>query len=109
MLAIPLRRGAPAALPGECDQLAIFQVDKGDKRVLYQSVHQALPSDCGRLPFRLDQLGVDVVLTRAARKTDRDRFEERGIAVVQNVPSKDPSEIVREYLNGELSSESGAK
>jgi hypothetical protein len=103
MLAIPLTHGAPAALLRECDQLAIFQVDRQDRKVLYQSVHQAIPAEHDRLPLRLDRLGVDVVLTRSARKMSRERFEEHGIAVVQNVPSKPPSELVREYLNGEIS------
>jgi predicted Fe-Mo cluster-binding NifX family protein len=104
MLAIPLIRGAPAPVLRECDQWAIFQVDRRDNRVLYESRHRAPPPDPGLLPRQLDELGVDVVLARAVRKGAQAQFEEHGITVVQNVPSGRPSEIIRKYLNGELAS-----
>lgn len=100
LIAIPLAGGTSTPLLGKCDQLAIFQVDRRDKKVLYESVHQAPPHEPDLLPLRLDQLGVDVVLTGEMGNMARELFERRGIAVVLNVPPKAPAQIVRDYLNG---------
>ena len=102
LIAIPLTRGAPAHLLGECDQLAIFQVDERDKRVLYESIHQIPPIAPGLLPLRLDRLGVEVVLACAAGEAARELLEQYGIAVVQDVPAKAPAAIIRDYLDGEI-------
>jgi len=104
MIAIPLTRGVPTRLLGECDKLAIFQVDERRKRVLYESIHQMPSLAPGLLPLRLDRLGVDVVLARAAGEAARELLGHYGIAVVLDVPSKAPSEIIWDYLNGQLPS-----
>ena len=104
MIAIPLTRGVPTRLLGECDKLAIFQVDERQKRVLYESIHQVPSLAPGLLPLRLDRLGVDVVLARAAGEAARELLGHYGIAVVLDVPSKAPSEIIWDYLNGQLPS-----
>jgi len=100
LIAIPLAGGASTPLLGKCDQLAIFQVDRRDKKVLYESVHQAPPHEPGLLPLRLGQLGVDVVLTGGMGDMARELFEQRGITVVLNVPSKAPTQLVQDYLSG---------
>ena len=102
MIAIPLTRGTPSDLLGECDKLAIFQVDERAGRVLYESIHQVPRLAPGLLPLRLDRLGVDVVLACTAGEAGRQLLVDYGIALVEDVPSKAPSQLVRDYLNGEL-------
>jgi len=104
MIAIPLTRGMPTRLLDECDKLAIFQVDERRKRVLYESLHQVPSLAPGLLPLRLDRLGVDVVLARTAGEAARELLGHYGIAVVLDVPSKAPSEIIWDYLHGRLPS-----
>ena len=103
IIAIPLAGGSPANMLGNCDTVAIFQVDPQSKRVLYESVHEAPPHEPGQLPLRLDQLGIDVVLTNQMGKMAQDLFEQKGIAVVLNVRSNTPAEIVSDFLEGKLS------
>ncbi len=102
MIAIPLVGGSPARMLGKCDKVAIFQVDPQSKRVLYESVHEAPPHEPGQLPLRLDQLGIDVVLTGEMGKMAQDLFEQKGITVVLNVRSKTPTQIVSDFMDGKL-------
>jgi len=87
---------------GKCDKVAIFQVDAQSKKVLYESVHEAPPHEPGQLALRLDQLGIDVVLTGEMGKMARDFFQQKGIAVIPNVPLKPPAQIVSDFLDGKL-------
>ncbi len=102
MIAIPLARAAPSDLLGDCDKLAIFQVDERAGRVLYESIHRVPPLAPGLLPLRLDRLGVDVVLACTAGEEGRQLLADYGIALVEDVPSKAPAQLIRDYLNGEL-------
>ncbi len=102
MIAIPLTKGSPARMLGKCDKVAIFQVDRHGKRVLYESIHEAPPHEPGQLPLRLHQLGIDVVLTGEMGKMARAFFQQEGIAVVLNIPPKTPAQIVSDFLEGKL-------
>ena len=105
MIVIPLTEGRPSRFLGKCDQLAIFEVDKRNKKVLYESVHQAPPHEPGLLPSCLDRLGVDVLLTGEMGPLAVKLFKQEGIDVVMNIPPKAYMQIVRDYLNGEFAVE----
>lgn len=105
MIVIPLTKGHPSRLLGECDRLAIFEVDKRNKKVLYQSVHQAPPHEPGLLPSRLDYLGIDELLLTGEMGPLAERLlRQHGIGVVTNIPPKTCQQIVWDYLNGEVRS-----
>ena len=106
--AIPLTEGHPSRLLGRCDRLAIFEVDKRNKKVLYQSVHQAPPHEPGLLPSRLDYLGIDELLLTGEMGPLAERLlRQHGIGVVMNIPPKTCEQIVWDYLNGEVTSTVG--
>ena len=102
MIAIPLFRGDPARMLGQCDKVQIFQIDWQEKKVLYESIHEAPPHDPGQLPLRLDQLGIDVILTGEMGRMAQNFFEKKGIAVVLNVQAGTPTQIVSDFMDGKL-------
>ena len=65
IIAIPLTQGQPSRFLGQCGELAIFQIDTQNKKVLYESVHQAPPHEPGLLPSFLAYLGIDELLLTA--------------------------------------------
>lgn len=108
IIAIPLTAGHPSRFLGGCDRLAIFEVDKRSKKVLYQSVHQAPPHEPGLLPSRLDNLGIDELLVTGEMSPLAERLlREHGIGVVMSIPPKTREQIVGDYLNGEVTSTVG--
>jgi len=102
IIAIPLSGGELSGFLGNCDELAIFQVDKRRKKVLYESIHEAPPHEPGLLPSRLNQLGIDVMLAGELGQLARRLLKQKGISVVTNVPPKPPAQIVWDYLSGKL-------
>jgi predicted Fe-Mo cluster-binding NifX family protein len=108
IIAIPLTEGHPSRFLGRCDRLAIFEVDKRNKKILYQSVHQAPPHEPGLLPSRLDYLGIDELLLTGEMGPLAERLlRQHGIGVVMNIPPKACEQIVWDYLNGEVTSTVG--
>jgi len=102
MIAVPLTQGRPSGFLGECDELAIFEVDKRTKKVLYESVHQAPPHVPGLIPSRLHQLGVDVLLTGEMGPLARRLLMKEGLGIVVKTPPETLAQTVRDYLNGEM-------
>ena len=102
MIVIPLTEGHPSRFLGKCDELAIFEVHKRNKQVLYESVHRAPPHEPGLLPSRLSELGVDVLMAGEMGPLAEKLLKQERIRVLMNVPRKAPAQTVRDYLNGEL-------
>ena len=108
IIAIPLTQGQPSCFLGKCDDLVIVEVDKRRKKVLFESVHKAPPHEPGLLPSLLDYLGIDELLLTGEMGTLAERLlRQYGIGVVMNIPPKTRGQIVRDYLNGELTSTVG--
>jgi predicted Fe-Mo cluster-binding NifX family protein len=105
IIAIPLTKGNTSRFLGKCDELAIFEVDKRNKKVLYESIHQAPPHEPGLLASRLDYLGIDELLLTGEMGPLAERLlRQHGIGVVMNIPLKTCEQIVWDYLNGESTS-----
>ena len=102
MIAVPLSGGELSCFLGKCDELAIFEVDRRDKKVLYESIHEAPPHEPGLLPSRLNQLGIDVMLTGEMGLLAQRLLKQSGVGVVTNVLPKPLAQIVQDYLNGQL-------
>ena len=103
IIAIPLTEGHPSRFLGKCDELAIFEVDKRNKKVLYESAHQAPPHEPGLLPSLLNYLGIDELLLTGGMGPLAERLlKQNGIGVVTNIPLETREQIVQGYLKGEL-------
>ena len=108
MIVIPLTEGHPSRFLGKSDELAIFEVDKRNKKVLYESVHQSPPHEPGLLPSLLDSLGIDELLLAGGMGPLAERLlRQHGIGVVMNIPPTTREQIVRDYLSGELTTTVG--
>ena len=102
IVVIPLTEGHPSRFLGKCDELAIFEVDKQNKNILFESVHKAPPHEPGLLPDLLDYLGIDELLLTGEMGTLAERLlRQHGIGVVTNIPPKTREQIVWDYLSGE--------
>jgi len=108
IIAIPLTRGQPSRWLGSCDELAIVQVDKQKKIILFESVHRAPPHEPGLLPTFLDNLGIDELLLAGEMGPLAGRLlGQLGIRVVMNIQPRAREQIVRDYLSGQVMSTAG--
>ena len=101
-IAIPVVEGRLSAHFGHCEEFALIDVDP-EKREITQT--QMLPSPVhqpGLLPRWLDEQGATVIIAGGMGQRAQDLFSREGIQVIFGTSAADPEELVKGYLEGNL-------
>jgi ATP-binding protein involved in chromosome partitioning len=99
-IAVPVNGGRLSLHFGHCEHFALFTIaDKGvsERRNLIPPAHEP-----GVLPAWLKDNGANLVITGGMGQRARMLFERSGIEVVCGAEPLDPEEVVRLYLEGDL-------
>lgn len=102
-IALPIAEGALALHFGHCQNFKVFTVDESNT-ITGAEVLDAPPHQPGLLPPWLSEKGVTAVIAGGMGQRAQDLFAAQGIEVCVGADRKDPEELVREWLTGELKS-----
>jgi predicted Fe-Mo cluster-binding NifX family protein len=98
--AVPLAEGVLTNHFGHCEQFAILDVK--DAEVQRKELLTPPPHEPGLLPRWLGEMGVGLVIAGGMGQRAISLFQERGVKVVTGAPNLDPEELVKQYLQGTL-------
>lgn len=101
-LAIPLEDERVSAHFGHAGSFLMVEIESGSGRELGREHLVPPPHEPGRLPAWLAENGVTVVLSGGMGPRAVSLLQEQGIDVRIGVPSLEPDEAVRQWLQGEL-------
>ncbi len=101
-IAIPVAGGRLCMHFGHCEQFAIIDVDPETKTITNKQVVTPPPHQPGILPPWIKDLGVNLVIAGGMGARAIGFFNQLGVEVIVGAPSKEPEELVMDYLNGTL-------
>ncbi len=96
--AIPVSDGVLDQHFGHCQAFALVDADEESKVIKGKEIVPSPGHQPGVLPGWLAEQGVSVVIAGGMGARAQDMFFENRIHVVIGTPSRDPEEIVREYM-----------
>jgi len=99
-IAIPTAEGILCSHFGHCEKFAIIDVDNGEIKEINWLTPP--PHEPGVLPRFLKTQGVDLIIAGGIGWRAQEIFRSFGIEVLVGAPSKDPRELVKEYIRGAL-------
>lgn len=101
-IAIPLTQGTLSPHFGHCDQFAILDVDRQNRKIL--SVEHVTPPahQPGVLPKWLAGLCVELIIASGMGQRAQQLFAQSNISVLYGAPDGTTDELVLQYLNGTL-------
>ncbi|GAG34463.1 unnamed protein product [marine sediment metagenome] len=101
-IAIPLTQGTLSLHFGHCDQFAILDVDRQNRKIL--SVERVTPPahEPGVLPKWLSGLHVEMIIAGGMGRRAQQLFTQNQIDVLVGAPAESPEALVSAYLNGTL-------
>lgn len=101
-IALPVTNGKLAAHFGHCEAFDLIDADLKQKTT--GTVHHlpAPPHAPGLLPGWLAENGAELIIAGGMGTRAQNLFEEQGIRVITGAPAEAPSEIVKQYLAGNL-------
>jgi ATP-binding protein involved in chromosome partitioning len=99
-IAVPMTEGSVSAHFGHCEKFAIFETT--DKQVT--NVRHLVPPahEPGVFPKWLKEQGADVIIAGGMGSRAQDLFSSQGIQVISGVSADRPNELVKQYLEGNL-------
>jgi predicted Fe-Mo cluster-binding NifX family protein len=103
-IAIPVVEGHLSAHFGHCEEFALFNVDRNNKKIIDETRIPAPPHEPGLLPVWLKEKGAQMIIAGGMGSRAQGLFAENGINVVVGASADDPKNIVMAYLNGTLQS-----
>ncbi len=99
-VAIPVEDGKMSVHFGHCQQFAIYETD--DKDIIAEDFLKPPTHSPGVYPDWLRQLGVDNVITGGIGNRAIQRFLNYKINVYVGAPVKEPAELVKDLVSGNL-------
>ena len=99
-IAIPLVSGKLSSHFGHCDQFGIYEIE--ENKIVSTKMENPPGHEPGALPKWLKENGVTLVLAGGMGSRAQNLFESFGIHVSIGVPSWEPEEIVKAYLEDKL-------
>jgi len=99
-IAIPVSNGVLSTHFGHCQVFFIADVVNGEIKQTNEEVPP--PHEPGVIPRWLGEKGVNVVLAGGMGQRAVELFQQFGVMPVIGVPSKDPEQLIKEFLAGEL-------
>jgi len=101
-VSIPLLQGKLSLHFGHCDQFAIFDVDKNEKKILSRQDLTPPGHEPGALPKWLHENNVSVIIAGGMGQRAQQLLAGNGIEVVVGASSAVPEELINAYLQGKL-------
>ena len=99
-IAVPTTEGSVSAHFGHCEKFAIFETT--DKQVT--NVRNLVPPahEPGVFPKWLKEQGADLIIAGGMGSGAQELFSRQGIQVISGVSADRPNELVKQYLEGNL-------
>ena len=102
-IAIPLTNGVISAHFGHCEQFAIIDADKDEKKVINIDLETPPPHEPGLLPRWLAEKSVELVIAGGLGQRAQSLFKENNIDLIIGVVGDyKPEEVIELYLNDNL-------
>jgi len=101
-IAVPIENGQLCNHFGHCENFAIVDVDLTKKAIGKREDIPAPPHEPGLLPGWLQERGVNTIIAGGMGSRALGLFEEKGIQVIVGAAPADPETIIRNYLDGIL-------
>lgn len=102
VIAVPVSQSKLSPHFGQCEQFALFEVDRSSNTVVARRDVAAPAREPGMLPGWLQQQGANVIIAGGMGIRAMSLFAQRQIKVVVGAESEDPERIVAAYLEGWL-------
>ncbi|MCC6858616.1 MAG: NifB/NifX family molybdenum-iron cluster-binding protein [Bryobacterales bacterium] len=101
-IALPLAGGQLSAHFGHCEKFAFIDVDYIAREVLCASEVDAPEHEPGLLPRWLRERGVNLVIASGIGARATRLLNDAQIGVLTGAPAREPAALVRDYLDGRL-------
>lgn len=101
-VAIPVTNGTLSAHFGHCEEFALIDTDRENKKITATEMLAAPPHEPGLLPRWLAEKGAEVIIAGGMGGRAQGLFQQQNIAVLVGAPSETPETIVKAYLEGSL-------
>lgn len=107
-IAIPVRGNALCNHFGHCDQFYVCDADEINKKITSSQLITPPPHEPGLLPRWLGEKQVDVIIAGGIGQSAQRLFVQRNIKVFVGAPQLAPQNLVKQFLNGQLTYGSSA-
>jgi ATP-binding protein involved in chromosome partitioning len=101
-IAVPVTSGELSSHFGHCEQFVLFDVDADGKTIGRRQVLTPPPHEPGTFPKWLHEQGATVIIAGGMGSRAQSLFGQNGIRVVVGASGGAPDLIVREFLDGRL-------
>lgn len=101
-IAIPVVGGNLSAHFGHCEEFALIDADRENKKITTAEMLAAPPHEPGLLPRWLAEKGAEMIIAGGMGGRAQGLFQQQNIAVLVGAPSDVPEAIVDAYLQGTL-------
>ena len=101
IIAVPVAENTLSLHFGHCEQFLLFHTDQ-EKNIINTEERIPPPHEPGVLPKWLAGEGVQVIITGGMGMHAQRLFASYGIGVVLGAPAGDPEMVVRNWLDGTL-------
>lgn len=99
-IAIPTTQGKLANHFGHVQEFTFLKVD--DEKIIGKEIAIPPAHEPGVLPHWLKSKNTDIVIAGGIGRRAQAYFEDFGIRVIYGAPSKEPEEVVKDYIKGTL-------
>ncbi len=101
--AVPITDGEISGHFGHCSNFALYEIDETSGTIIKKEIEASPRHQPGILPEWLSSRGVSVVIASGMGSRAQAIFHEKNIKVITGVTTDDPEKVVKDYLNGTLS------
>jgi len=101
-IAIPIINEQLSTHFGHCAQFYLYQVDEKTNEIGEVQKLTPPPHEPGVLPRWLKEMKVDIIIAGGMGQGAQQLFTQYDIKVFVGAPVKEPEELVKEYLEGNL-------
>ena len=101
-IAIPVTAGKLALHFGHCEQFALLDVNPETKELVKTEMLPAPAHQPGLLPRWLAEQGANLIIAGGMGQRAQNLFTDNGIQVLIGAPAEAPDIIVKQYLDGSL-------
>jgi ATP-binding protein involved in chromosome partitioning len=102
-IAVPVTAGTLSSHFGHCEHFVLFDVEADGKSIGRKQVIEPPPHEPGTFPKWLHEQGATVIIAGGMGSRAQSLFGQHGIRVIVGASSSAPDALVREFLDGCLS------
>jgi predicted Fe-Mo cluster-binding NifX family protein len=101
-IAIPITNGQISSHFGHCEQFAVIDVDKDQKKIVNIDLVTPPPHEPGLLPKWLAEKSVELVIAGGMGQRAQGLFKDNNIDLIVGITDDTPEKLVEQYLNNQL-------